>query len=88
VLNIQSKIVVAKRTGNLIELFKLQTKLITSFEARCLAVRQVTTNDGAKSPGIDGIVWDSPKAKMEAVSKLILIILSAKSYIPQRIRRV
>jgi RNA-directed DNA polymerase len=48
--------VVAYRKGNLNEVYKLQNKLIHSFEGRAKAVRTVTINEGSKTPGIDNIV--------------------------------
>jgi hypothetical protein len=48
--------VVAYKKENLKELYRLQLKLSTSFEGRALAVRRVTTNSGAKTPGVDSVV--------------------------------
>lgn len=51
----------------------LQGRLITSFDAKLLAVRQVTTlNKGKRTPGVDKRVYDTPKAKMKLVSNLKL----------------
>jgi RNA-directed DNA polymerase len=51
----------------------LQRRLITSFDAKLLAVRQVTTlNKGKRTPGVDKKVYDTPKAKMKLVSNLKL----------------
>jgi hypothetical protein len=36
--------------------YKLQNKLVTSFEGRTLAIRKVVTNSGAKTSGIDKIL--------------------------------
>lgn len=36
--------------------YDLQRKLVTSFEGRALAVRQVSTSSGGKTAGIDDIV--------------------------------
>lgn len=51
----------------------LQRRLITSYDAKLLAVRQVTTlNKGKRTPGVDKKVYDTPKAKMKLVSNLKL----------------
>jgi len=53
---IQNEMVVAYVKRNLKEVFKLQLKLLMSFEGRVLSIRRVTTNSGYKTPGVDGIV--------------------------------
>jgi RNA-directed DNA polymerase len=55
VTDAQNKMVVAYLEGDLKKMFKIQYKLLFSFEARALAVRSVVTNEGRKTPGIDGI---------------------------------
>jgi RNA-directed DNA polymerase len=55
VYNIQKQVVVAYRKGNLIELQKLQYKLIMSFAGRATAVRKVSSNNGRNTPGVDNI---------------------------------
>ena len=49
----------------------LQRILVVSYAARVIAVRQVTSTSGAKTPGVDGVVWDSPEKKDMAVAALI-----------------
>jgi RNA-directed DNA polymerase len=46
-------------------------------------VRQVTSNDGKYTPGVDGDIWKSPQQKMQAVEKL-----AQKGYRPEAARRV
>jgi len=53
VQNVQFKMVVAYKNGNLKLVLKLQYKLMKSFPCRALAVRQVVTNDGCLTPGVD-----------------------------------
>jgi RNA-directed DNA polymerase len=48
--------VVAYKNGNIKETYRLQQKLITSYEARALAVRKVTSNEGGKTPGVDNVI--------------------------------
>lgn len=47
----QKEIGVAFRNGDIATVKDLQRKLVLSFEARALAVRRVTTNNGSKTPG-------------------------------------
>jgi retron-type reverse transcriptase len=47
---------VAYNNGNKSETYRLQKKLMLSFEARALAVRKITSNEGGKTPGVDGII--------------------------------
>jgi RNA-directed DNA polymerase len=49
---------------------RLQYLLKNSFLAKLLAVRRVTTNKGKNTPGIDGVIWKTPKQKLKAVHSL------------------
>ena len=48
----------------------LQWILTHSYYAKLLAVRRVTTNKGKRTPGVDGIIWSTPRQKMEAANSL------------------
>ena len=48
----------------------LQWLLTHSFYAKLIAVKRVVQNQGAKTPGVDGIVWNTPTKKMKAVISL------------------
>jgi len=48
----------------------LQWILTHSFAAKLLAVKRVVQNRGGKTPGVDGIVWNKPKKKMQAALSL------------------
>jgi RNA-directed DNA polymerase len=48
----------------------LQWTLTHSFYAKALAVKRVTSNKGKNTPGIDGILWKTAKAKMQAIYNL------------------
>ena len=54
----------AKRWG---KVQALQHLLTRSHQAKLLAVKRVTENQGRNTPGIDGIVWINTKQKWEAV---------------------
>jgi len=55
VSNLQKHLVVAYLHNDTAEVFRLQGKLINSWKARALAVREVTSNSGSKTPGIDKV---------------------------------
>lgn len=48
----------------------LQLILTHSFYAKALAVKRVTSNKGKNTPGIDGVLWKTAKAKMQAIHSL------------------
>ena len=53
-----------RRNGNLVK--KLQYLLTSSFYAKLLAVKRVTSNKGKRTPGIDKQLWQTPTAKYKA----------------------
>jgi len=57
--------------------------LTHSYSARLLAVKQVTTNKGKKTAGVDGIVWKTPEQKIKAVGTL-----NRCGYKPMPLRRI
>jgi RNA-directed DNA polymerase len=57
--------------------------LTHSFSGRALAILRVVSNSGAKNPGVDGILWNTPEAKSAAFSAL-----RRHGYQPQPLRRV
>src|SRR5262249_25631897 len=57
--------------------------LTHSFSGRALAILRVVTNSGARTPGVDGIIWNTPEAKTAAFSTL-----RRHGYQPQPSRRV
>ena len=48
----------------------LQWLLTHSFSAKLLAVKRVVLNSGAKTPGVDGVVWKIQNQKMQAALSL------------------
>lgn len=85
VLQQQVKIGVAYRNGNFGLVAQLQNNLVRSWEARALAVRTITTNDGKNTPGIDNIIWDTPEAKFAAIPALLV---NPNSYKCNKVKRV
>ncbi len=83
VFRLQMRIAKAEREGKIGKVKSLQRLLTSSFYGKCLAVKRVTSNVGAKTPGVDGITWKTPESKMLAVSSL-----SRKAYKPLPLRRI
>jgi len=48
----------------------LQQLLTHSFSGKALAIRRVTENQGKRTPGVDGVTWDRPNQKAEAIAQL------------------
>jgi len=61
----------------------LQWLLTHSFSAKLLAVKRVAQSSGAKTPGIDGVVWKTPNQKMQAAHSL-----QRRGHQPQPLRRI
>lgn len=49
---------------------RLQRNLIRSWQAKALAVRKVTENQGKRTSGVDRELWDTPEKKWKAVCRL------------------
>lgn len=80
---LQVRIAKAYREGKHSRVKSLQWVLTHSFYAKLLAVKRVTENRGAKCPGVDGVVWRTPKRKMQAA-----LSLKRRGYKAQPLRRV
>ena len=83
VRELQVRIAKAVREGKLRRARSLQWLLTHSFYGKLWAIRRVVTNKGKTTPGVDGVVWNTPKKKMQAV-----ILLSRRGYRPFPLRRV
>src|SRR5436305_8368109 len=70
VRRLQARIVKATREGRWGKVKALVYLLTHSFGGRALAIRRVVTNSGASTPGVDGIVWNSPEKKTADFSAL------------------
>lgn len=75
-----AKAVEEKRLG---KIKALQWMLTHSYYAKLLAVRRITTNRGAKTAGVDGVLWTTSKQKIEAVDSL-----KRHAYKSQPLRRI
>ena len=65
---LQARIAKAMEEGRRGKAHALRRILTRSLGAACWAVRRVTTNKGKRTPGMDGVVWSTPKAKQEAIA--------------------
>lgn len=70
VRKLQVRIAKAQKEGRYNKVKALQHLLVTSFEAKVLAVRKVTSNKGKRTAGVDRIKWDTDAKKIKAVSSL------------------
>ena len=70
VRRLQVRIAKAYREGKHGKVKSLQWLLTHSFYAKLLAIKRVASNKGAKTPGVDGIVWKTPQKKMQAAKSL------------------
>ncbi len=83
VRRLQMRIAKAFREGNYGKAKSLQWILTHSFNAKLLAVKRVVQNSGAKTPGVDGVIWKTPSQKMKAA-----LSLKRRGYKPQPLRRI
>src|SRR5215213_6681437 len=83
VRRLQARIVKALQEGRWGKV-KAPVYLLThSFGGRALAILRVVNNSGAKTPGVDGVLWNTPEAKSAAFAAL-----RRHGYQPQPLRRV
>lgn len=70
VRKLQIRIAKAQKARRYNKVKALQHLLVTSFEAKVLAVKKVTTNKGKSTAGVDHVLWDTDAKKMNAVCSL------------------
>jgi RNA-directed DNA polymerase len=70
VRRLQARIVKATQAGRWGKVQALQRLLTHSFSAKLLAVKRVTENQGKRTPGVDGVIWETPEHKAQAVTTL------------------
>ena len=83
VRRLQLRIAKAVQERNHGKVKSLQWILTHSFHAKAMAVKRVTSNKGKKTPGIDGIIWNGSRTKMQAINSL-----RQHGYKAQLLRRV
>lgn len=67
---LQQKIAVAWNMGNYTKALDHCKTLVNTFEARAIAVRNVCSNKGAKTAGVDGVIWNTTEEKFKAIQEL------------------
>jgi RNA-directed DNA polymerase len=80
---LQARIVKAVQQKRWNKVRALQHLLTRSVSGKLLAVRRVTENEGRKTPGVDGELWDKPQKKLQGVASL-----KARGYRPMPLRRI
>ncbi len=83
VLKLQMRIAKATREGKHGKAKALQWILTHSRSAKLLAVKRVSQNKGGKTPGIDGVIWNTDARRMKAVHQL-----SRKAYQARPLKRI
>ena len=83
VRRLQARIVKAVAEGRWNKVKALVYLLTHSFAGRALAILRVVSNSGAKTPGVDGVLWNTPESKSAAFGTL-----RRHGYRPQPLRRV
>jgi RNA-directed DNA polymerase len=66
VRRLQARMVQAGQAGRWGKVRAVQHLLTHAFSGTALAGQRVTTNDGRKTPGVDGVVWDTPEKQARA----------------------
>jgi RNA-directed DNA polymerase len=82
VRRLQRRIAKATQAGQHRKAQALQWVLTHSRSAKLLAVRRVTTNRGAKTPGVDNVLWRTDRQKLQAA-----LNLKRHGYRPRPLRR-
>ncbi|WAJ72281.1 group II intron reverse transcriptase/maturase [Catenovulum adriaticum] len=83
VLKLQMRIAKAIREGKHGKAKALQWILTHSHSAKLLAVKRASQNKGSKTPGIDGVIWNTDTRRMKAVNQL-----SRKAYQAKPLKRI
>ncbi|CAK1787586.1 hypothetical protein VCRA2110O318_150023 [Vibrio crassostreae] len=78
VLKLQIRITKATREKKYGKVKSLLWPLTHSRTAKFLAVKRVCQNKGSKTPGIDGVIWNTDSRRMKAVNQLNRKVYSAK----------
>jgi len=80
---LQVRITKAVKEGKWYIVKRFQYLLTHSYYAKLLATRKPTQNPGKRTAGVDGEIWSSSKAKMEAALRL-----TDKEYVAMPLKRV
>lgn len=83
VRKLQQRIVKAQQSKSYGKVKALTHLLVTSFEAKALAVKRVTSNKGKRTAGVDKVKWTTPVNKFKAI-----LSLKRRGYKPKPLKRV
>jgi len=83
VRKLQARIVKAQKEKRYGKVKSLQRILVTSFDAKALAVKRVTSNKGKRTAGVDKVKWTASETKFKAI-----LSLKRKGYKPKPLKRV
>jgi len=83
VFRLQMRIAKAEREGRRGKVKALSLILTTSFAAKCLAVKRVTSSTGAKTSGVDHVTWRTERQKEKAIPTL-----KRNGYKPSPLKRI
>jgi RNA-directed DNA polymerase len=83
VRRLQARIVKATQAKRWGKVKALQRLLTHSFSAKVLSIRRVTENQGKKTSGVDGEIWNTPEKKSQALNEL-----KQRGYRPSPLKRV
>jgi RNA-directed DNA polymerase len=67
---VQMRIAQAEQDKDFRRVARLTRSLVRSWQAKALAVRKVTQNQGKRTSGIDRVLWDTPTKKWDAIGCL------------------
>lgn len=70
VRKLQVHIVKATREGKWGKVNALQWLLTHSFSGQAMAVKRVTGNKGKRTPGVDHVLWSTPRSRFQAIKTL------------------
>lgn len=83
VRRLQARIVKATQEGRWGKVKALQWLLTHSFAGKAISVKRVTENQGKNTPGVDMVLWNTPRRKANAIGSL-----SRNQYHPCALRRI
>ena len=83
VRGMQIRIAKATREGKWRKVKALQRMLTRTLSAKVLAVKRVTENQGKRTAGVDGELWETPEKRFAAVGRMM-----QRGYRPLPLRRV
>jgi len=83
VFKLQQRIAKAVRENRWGKVKALQRILTRSYKAKVVAVQNITLNKGARTAGVDNVLWDTKAKKAKAVESL-----QQRGYQPMPLRRI